>query len=338
MNDGNDGSVRYSVCGLGNPLLDHVGSGEEALLTALGAPKGSMNLVQREQAETVVALLRGAVRVPGGSCANTLRALAWLASSVEMPPAVYCGAVGDDRWGKEYRRALEGLGVHTRLAVKSAPTGCSMIVVTPDFERTMFTYLGACREYTAGDLDLPAIRRSRFFHVTGYMWDTENQKQAVRQAIECAGHAGVSVSFDLADPFVVQRYHAEFLEWLPGRVQLLFGNRDEYRLLFGAELADAQLLARAAEVADTAVMKAGAEGCWVIEEGRPVRVQAFPVAPVDTTAAGDCFAGGFLYGCLRGLGHLPAARLANRLAAEIVTVTGCDLGRIDTRRVLPEAK
>ena len=222
------------------------------------------------------------------------------------------------------------------MVTKSLPTGCSVILVTPDHERTMFTYLGACREYGLEDLDLAALSGSKIFYTTGYMWDTDNQKQAVKRAMEHSRQRGVAIFFDLADPFVVHRYHEEFRSWLPSRVDVLFGNRDEFQLMFGPDLQDRELLARAAEVSPVLLMKTGCDGCIVSDRGRIHCIEGFCVEPLDTTAAGDCFSAAYIFANLRGHPPVKAARLANRLAASIVTVLGCDFSNLDRDLILRE--
>jgi sugar/nucleoside kinase (ribokinase family) len=330
-------SEEYSVFGLENPLFDRVAAVADAVVAEVGAPKGTMNLVDHAQMRRVLALAKGFRSIPGGSAANTVRAVACLSRARAVPPPVYSGAVGCDPEGEEYGSILRAQGVVTRLACKREPTGCSVILVTPDRERTMFTFLGACREYTPEDLDQGLLIRSRYLYLTGYMWDTENQRQAALLAGSTALAEGVRVAFDLADPFAVRRYRQQYLSWIPAHVEVLFGNREEFRLLLGEGLTDGELAEAAGELAPQAVMKIGAEGCLVNYFGQVSRVAGFPVTPVDTTAAGDCFAAGYLYGQLRGFSAQGSARLANRLAAWIVTVEGCDLENMDPAEVLRDA-
>ena len=237
---------------------------------------------------------------------------------------------------KAYNNSLKAAGINVQVVTKSLPTGCSVILVTPDHERTMFTYLGACREFGLEDLDLAALSGSQIFYTTGYMWDTDNQKLAVKRAIEHSRQRGVAVYFDLADPFVVHRYHGEFRSWLPSRVDVLFGNRDEFQIMFGPKLSDPELLVEAAKVSPVLLMKTGCDGCLVSDHGRVGSVDGFCVEPLDTTAAGDCFSAAYIFASLRGFPPLQAARLANRLAASIVTVLGCDFSSLDRDLILRE--
>jgi sugar/nucleoside kinase (ribokinase family) len=329
--------AEYSVFGLENPLFDRIAAVAETVIAAVGAPKGTMNLVDYSQMRKVLALAGSYRSIPGGSAANTARGVAFLSRGEPLAPPVYCGAVGSDPEGEEYDRILRSQGVVTRLARKRQPTGCSVILVTPDRERTMFTFLGACREYTSEDLDRELLAVSRYLYLTGYMWDTENQKQAALAAGATALREGVRVAFDLADPSAVRRYREQYLSWIPAHVEVLFGNREEFRLLLGEDLEDGELAEMAGELCPQAVLKIGAEGCLVNFFGKVSKIAGFPVRPVDTTAAGDCFAAGYLYGQLREFSAERSARLANRLASGIVTVEGCDLDSLDPAEVLRAA-
>ena len=331
----------YSIFGLGNPLLDFIAAVDEATLERTGAPKGTMNLVDAARMEHILSMVSDYANVPGGDSANTLRAVSWLKQadrrlSARLEPMVYSGAVGEDPLGTRYGEILEQAGIVHRLVRKPAPTGCSVILVTPDRERTMFTHLGACREYSWRDLDLKALERSRLLYFTAFMWDTETQKEAVMLAIDRAKAAGIPIAFDLADPFAVHRGKAEFLGLIPARVDILFGNREEFRMMFGENLPDRELVSEAGRFCPLVLMKVGSGGCWVNHGGELRQVAAFAVRALDTTAAGDCFAAGFLYGWLSGRSADVSARLANRLAASIVTVRGCDLAALDPIPIVSE--
>jgi len=326
----------YSVIGLGNPLLDFIAPVDSGVLEALSAKKGTMNLVDREAVERVLSVLNDYTNIPGGSAANTLRAISWLDRGGTLGPLLYCGAVGPDQRGRNYKRILETAGITVQIVAKTLPTGCSVILVTPDHERTMFTYLGACREYGLKDLDLDALGKTKLFYTTGYMWDTANQKQAVLRAIEQCRKEEGRICFDLADPFVVHRYHGEFRSLLPSRIDVLFGNREEFRIMFGRDFDDLRLLEEAAKICPVVLMKVGRDGCYVGDHGENHHVEGFCVDPLDTTAAGDCFSAAFIYAILRGHSSVQAAKLANRLAASIVTVLGCDFTDLDKDVILRE--
>lgn len=329
----------HSVFSVENPLVDIIARVDAAFLAARGKRPGTMHLIDETESTALVAALErpasgtaaprnvfAAPRtLPGGSAANTLRGVAWLNRGGELAPPLFGGAVGRDSLGDRYRAALAAAGVEPALVRTDARTGTSIILVTPDGERTMNTHLGACRLYRAADLALDRLARSRVLYLTGYLWDTENQREAAEMAAAHARAHGITVAFDLADPWVVERYHERFRDWVPRSVDLLFANGKELSLLTGTSC-DEDCMEAAKAVAPIVVMKVGAQGCWV--GGRAVpRAELVPtvaVKPLDTTGAGDSFAGGWLYAMLRGRDPTSCARLANEVARGIVGVYGCD--------------
>jgi sugar/nucleoside kinase (ribokinase family) len=325
----------YSVYGIGNPLMDYIVYADYELLASLHAKPGTMNLIDGEQRQSLHSRLEHYYTIPGGSCANTVRGIAWLGKIDPIAPACYAGAVGGDDVGSCYISELGALGIITRIAVKESETGTSTIIVTPDCERTMFTYLGACREFEKADLDFELLQQAQYLHIAGYMWDTDGQKRATLSAISAAREAGVVISFDLADPFLVQRNRKEFLGWIPEMVNLLFGNREEISLMLqkpGGK--DGDLIREAGKLAPLVAMKVGAEGCYVNDRGRILYSPGFEVLAMDTTGAGDFFAAGFLFNLIKGRGIEASARLANRFGAAIVKVEGCSLFNLDQRDIL----
>jgi sugar/nucleoside kinase (ribokinase family) len=321
-----------SVYGVENPLMDFITHVEHAFVASTGKNPGSMNLVEKGEAESLLARIGEFRNIAGGSAANTIRGIAWLAGG-ELPPPVFNGAVGKDDVGDRYGRIMERAGVHAVLRRKDARTGISLILVTPDGERTMLTYLGACREFGPADLDPGLLAGSRILHLTGYLWDTEGQKAAAGEAVDIARKAGrrILLSLDIADPFVARRYRKEFLDWIPGKVDLLFGNREELSQLTG-EILDERVLRRARELSPMIVMKTGAEGCLACHGAEETRVGTQALVPKDTTGAGDAFAAGFLHGMLLGKTMEECARRANALAAAICCVEGCDYAALDRGR------
>jgi sugar/nucleoside kinase (ribokinase family) len=329
----------HSLYAVENPLMDIIAHVDYGFLRRFNKQPGTMHLVEYAEVAALVAEIESFKTTPGGSAANTARGFAWLAgpeggalresilgpARMETPPApLFNGAIGADARGDEFARLMAEAGVHAALVRKKTPTGTSVILVTPDGERTMNTFLGACREFGPEDLDLARLADSRILYLTGYLWDTENQRRAADAAALRARRtgSGTLVAFDLADPFAVRRYAEQFRSWVPGRVDVIFGNRDEFALLTGASC-DEDCVSEAAALAPLIVMKVGARGCLVGSNGGFTAVDGFPVQLVDTTGAGDAFAAGFLYGMLAGAEPLACARLANALAARVVGREGC---------------
>jgi sugar/nucleoside kinase (ribokinase family) len=338
--------VVHSLFGVENPLMDVIAHVDYPFLQRFGKQPGTMHLVDDAEVTALLAEVTGPRTLPGGSAANTARGIAWLcgeegrqmretvlgaSTSGPLPDApVFNGAIGRDARGDLFLSQIVQAGVRASLVRKDTPTGTSVILVTPDGERTMNTYLGACRDFTAADLDRERLEDSRLLYLTGYLWDTENQRLAAEAAVDCARGGGgarparspLPVAFDLADPFAVRRYGDRFREWIPGHVDILFGNRDELALLTRSSC-DEDCVGDAGELAPLVVMKIGAGGCIVGWKGTVVHAPGERVVALDTTGAGDAFAAGFLFGWMAGAEPRECARLANSLAARVVCAEGC---------------
>ncbi len=316
--------------GLGNPIVDliaHVGLDS---VNALGAVPGSMNLVDGPRQAEVLRSTKAYYRAPGGSCSNTVRAVAFLNRLAgNRGRILYTGCVGNDEDGRLFSSLLERAGVEPHLSIKSAHTGTSAILVSQDHERTMFTNLGASRELAYTDIDVAAVSTCGIFHTTGYMWDTKNQEAATIKAAKRCRDAGGTVSFDVADPFVADRYREKLQEWVPGNVDLLFANREELASLLERDDEPESLIRAAADLAHTVALKVGKDGCLILHKGVVVRIPGITVEPKDTTGAGDAFAGGFLFGLIAGKSPEECGIVANRLAASIVAVEACDYEAVD---------
>jgi len=218
----------HSVYAIENPLMDYVMHEDYTFLSRFGARPGTMQLVEHSIFREILKASRGYSVFPGGSGANTARALSMLTGSDKsLGLPCFSGGIGFDDAGETGEAILGDLGIDTAMAYKDSPTGVSAIVVTPDHERTMFTNLGACRDFGPEDVSLDYIRSCKFLYSTGYMWDTEPQKKALFAAVDEALAAKVPVCFDLADPFVVDRYYKELSDWIRGRINILFANREE---------------------------------------------------------------------------------------------------------------
>jgi len=321
--------------------MDVVAHVDYAFLKRFGKNPGTMHLVEYSEITRLLAEISAFRTSPGGSAANTARGIAWLSGAAgqalrhevlgrpstltPVPPSpVFNGAIGRDRLGDEFASLMAEAGVQAALVRKDTPTGTSVILVTPDGERTMNTFLGACRDFKVEDLDLARLAASRVLYLTGYLWDTENQRRAADRAAEFARADGraISIAFDLADPFAVRRYAEKLTAWIPGRVDVLFGNQDELSLLTGSSC-DEDCVTEAMKLAPIVVMKTGERGCLVGWDGRYELVPGVKVKVMDTTGAGDAFAAGFLYGRLLGVSPIDCAKLANAVAARIVSVEGC---------------
>ncbi|MYB20282.1 MAG: adenosine kinase [Holophagales bacterium] len=313
------------LVGIENAILDLLVRVEDRHLDEMGLDKGIMKLVTAEEQEAILdhVLNRdGEILQPeieaGGSCANVLRAASLLGVD-----ASYSSAVAGDDTGRLFERGLNASRVRNRLARIDGVTGTSVVLVTPDGERTMNTHLGVCRKYRPEHVPEDDIRRSRIFFTTGYIWDTPNQIDAIEHAIEVARAAGAKLAIDVADPFAVRRSRDHLMRHKEHGFDILFANAEEARMMTGlGPQAAASELAKTIEVV---AVKDGVRGAWVRRGDEVHRVPAHQVEVVDTTGAGDCFAAGFLYGLLRGLPIRTCCEIGIAMAADTITHLGVKL-------------
>ena len=303
------------VVGIGNAIVDAVAEADDALLADEGLPKGSMTLIDAARARALRMLMGEAVEVSGGSAANTMVGVARLGGV-----AGYVGKVRDDAAGDVFRRDIEASDVAfpTPAAVDGAGTARCLVFVTPDAQRTMTTYLGACVELGPADIDPDFIARARLLYMEGYLWDPPDAKEAFRKALGIAHAAGGRVCLSLSDSFCVERHRAELRDLVANHVDVLFANEDEAMSLYEVGDFDTALAAARADCA-IAVLTRSAKGSVVAGDGAVHTIEAVPVAHiVDTTGAGDLYAAGFLLGLARGFALDRCGRLAALTAGEIV--------------------
>jgi sugar/nucleoside kinase (ribokinase family) len=310
----------YDVLGIGNAIFDILVQTDERFLAAHGMTKGGMALIDEARAAAIYRDMGPAVEMSGGSAANTIVGLANLGART-----AYVGKVKDDQIGRLYRHDIRAAGVafETRPAPDGPATGCSYILVTPDGERTMNTYLGAAQELMPDDIDAAQVAASAILYLEGYLWDPKSAKEAFVKASRIAHDAGRQVALTLSDSFCVDRYRGEFLELMRGgTVDLVFANQAEVHALYQTADFDTALGQLRGD-AKLAVVTRSEQGCVVASKDGVTAVPAFPIERmVDTTGAGDLFAAGFLFGLVRGAGHEMAGRLGALAAAEVIQHIG----------------
>lgn len=322
----------YDVFGMGNSLIDIQAFVDDTLLGSIGVNKGIMHLIDEERSRSILKRLETipTEMVPGGSCANTMSTIAFLGGH-----PVYTGIVTQDEYGEIYEEKLQGYGVKTKTKwLNHGLTGSSIILTTPDAERTMNTHLGVCRQFEKSDIDLESLKQSQVFYLTGYMWDTEAQKETAMYAMEQAKRFGLKVSFDIADPFLVERNRGEFPYIIKEYVDILFGNAQEVMMLtdIDSPLEAGKVLQEDCEIA---AVKIGKEGSYIITD-HVEKVASFPVSAVDTTGAGDSYAGGFLYAYCQNKALAECGRFANYIASKIVLVKGLGFHLLDRQAIQDE--
>jgi sugar/nucleoside kinase (ribokinase family) len=313
-------SAKYDVLGIGNAIFDILVQTDEGFLASHGMTKGGMALIDESRAAAIYRDMGPATEMSGGSAANTIVGLANLGAR-----AAYVGKVKDDQIGKLYAHDIRAAGVafETSPATDGPATGCSYILVTPDGERTMNTYLGAAQELMPGDIDADQVAASAILYLEGYLWDPKNAKDAFVKAAGIAHESGRQVALTLSDSFCVDRYRGEFLDLMrSGTVDLVFANEAELHSLYQTSDFDTALKQFRADV-NLAIVTRSEKGCVVGSRDGVTAVPAFPIEKmVDTTGAGDLFAAGFLFGLVRGIGYENAGRLGALAAAEVIQHIG----------------
>jgi sugar/nucleoside kinase (ribokinase family) len=313
-------SERYDVIGIGNAIVDVLARAEDDFLVKHGMAKGSMSLVDEARAEAIYAAMGPAIEISGGSAANTIVGVASFGGR-----AAFIGTVKDDTLGGVFTHDIRAAGVgFSTLPFKNGPsTARSYILVTPDGERTMNTYLGAAQLLSAAEVTDAEIAAAKVTYLEGYLWDPQNAKDAFVKAAKIAHQAKRTVALTLSDPFCVDRYRDEFLALVKnGTVDLLFANESELKSLYETADFDSAVVALRRH-AKLAVVTRSEKGALVVTPEKIEAVDAFPVEEVvDTTGAGDLFAAGFLYGFARGLPHAASARLGALAAAEVISHLG----------------
>lgn len=308
------------VLTIGNAIVDVLARAEEDFLRRENLIKGSMRLIDAAEAERLYSHMGPAQLISGGCAGNTAAGVASLGGR-----GAFIGKVAADELGKFFRHDMEALGIRFPTAdlVGGPPTARSMILITPDGERTMNTFLGACQELTPDDIHRETVEAAAITYLEGYLWDPPKAKEAFRQASRIAHAAERKVAITLSDSFCVDRFREEFLALCrTGAVDIVFANRAEALSLYQtSDFATAvDLLAADARLA---VVTLSEEGSLVISGSERVRVPAAPVASVvDLTGAGDLYAAGFLHGLARGLPHEICGELGSLAAAEVITHVG----------------
>jgi adenosine kinase len=311
---------RYDVIGIGNAIVDVIARAEDDFLVAHGMHKGTMALIDQARAEKIYQAMGPAVESSGGSAANTIVGVASFGAR-----AAFVGKVKDDELGRAFAHDIRA----SRVAFDSKPaddgpsTARCYIMVTPDGERTMNTFLGAAQDLKPADIDEAKIASAALVYLEGYLWDPPQAKEAFVKAAAIAHKAGRRVALTLSDAFCVDRYRAEFLALIrKGTVDIIFANEHELHSLY--ETADFDTAVKALRhEAKLAVVTRSEKGCVVVTRKTIEAVQAMPIdRVVDVTGAGDLFAAGFLVGLARGKDNRTAARLGALAAAEVIQHIG----------------
>ncbi|MGR3502402.1 adenosine kinase [Pseudaestuariivita sp.] len=309
-----------NVTGIGNAMVDILARCDDAFLVGAGVDKGIMQLIDMDRAVDLYGKIGPAREVSGGSAANTIAVIAALGGST-----AYVGKVKDDQLGHIFAHDMRAIGgvYETPLAPENDPqeTGRCIVLVTPDGERSMNTYLGVTEHLTADDIDPEQIAKSEWIYLEGYRFDGPESHAAFAKAIDAAKGAGTQVSLTLSDPFCVSRHRDAFRKMIVDGVDLLFCNRAELLSMYETEDFDAALKTCGSEVSILACTDSE-NGAYVVANGEITHVGADPVDIVDATGAGDAFAGAFLYGITHGADLATCARMGNLAAGSVIAHIG----------------
>ena len=307
------------MIGIGNALVDVLSQAEESLVARQGLTKGTMHLVDESRARALYEAMGQGVEISGGSAANTVVGVASFGGR-----AHYVGKVRDDQLGDVFGHDLRatGVGYDTPRATSGPPTGRCLILVTPDAQRTMSTFLGASVRLGPADVDRSLIARGKILYLEGYLFDPPDAQEAFRAAAAIAHAAGRKVALTLSDPFCVERHRAAFLDLLEHHVDILFANELEICALYQVPDFDAAL-PRVRGHCELAALTRSAKGSVLVSGDTVHAIPAHPVAAVvDTTGAGDLYASGVLYGLSQGLDLPTCGRLGSLAAAEVIAHVG----------------
>ncbi len=315
--------MTIDVYGVGNSLVDIQARVPDEIVTQLGYHKGVMTLVDETAQHRVLRAVDGAPlsRCAGGSAANTVIALADFGGK-----AAYAGKVAGDPLGRFFLQDMRKIGVTIDVPVAEGDTGTCVILITADAQRTMLTHLGVSASLGPEDVSEDAIRNAKYVYVEGYLFGGEPTRSAALRTMELAKQNGVKVAFTVSDPFLISAHRDEFWRLIEGPVDLLFCNLEEARSLTGRH----DPVDCAIEIhrhAENVALTLGPDGSLLMHEGQVIPIEGVPAKAIDTTGAGDMYAGALLYGITNSLSWKDAGHLASHAAARIVEQLGARLQR-----------
>jgi adenosine kinase len=310
----------FDVLTIGNAIVDVLAHTEEDFLVREGLVKGSMRLIDGAEAERLYGHMGPAQLISGGCAGNTAAGVASFGGR-----AAFIGKVADDELGRFYRHDMRALGIHfpTAPLTEGKPTARSMILITPDGERTMNTNLAACQELSPADIDRKTVEAAAVTYLEGYLWDPPKAKEAFRVAASTAHQAGRKVAITLSDSFCVDRFRDEFLELMQEKsLDIVFANRHEVLSLYQTSDFETAVASLAKDI-PLAVVTMSEEGSLAVADGARIRIPAAKIERVvDLTGAGDLYAAGFLFGLARGFPHDVCGRLGSLAAGEVISHVG----------------
>tara|TARA_Y100001980_G_C14545706_1_gene325424 strand:- start:1498 stop:2508 length:1011 start_codon:yes stop_codon:yes gene_type:complete len=313
----------YPIYGIGNPIVDIIFHVSDKDIKTLGLNKGTMSLVTKDRQTEIINYLKieNASILPGGSAPNTIIACNGLGI-----PSVLSGKIGNDQFGNIYLDQLKKYNVVSRVVQGNGSTGTSVVLITPDAERTMNTHLGICRDFSPKDIDKEVLMNSSFLYFTGYMWDTESQKEAIQKAVKIAKKNCLKICFDVADPFVVERNREEFYEFIKSDVDIIFANEPELSILFQTKNIEGSIN-QLMSIVECGGVKLGKKGSIVFNNFEKNKIEPNIISAKDTTGAGDMYAAGFLSSFYKTNDYISSGQTGSTIAEEIIQINGAQFSR-----------
>ena len=312
------GPFENHVTGIGNAIVDVLARTEDAFLERHNLVKGSMNLIGADAAQTLYGEMGPAREISGGSAANTIAGIAALGGKT-----AFIGKIANDDLGEIFAHDIRSLGVRfaTQPTDVGGPTARSFILITPDAQRTMNTFLGASQSLGPDDVDEITIKSSLITYLEGYLWDPPKAKEAFLKAIDIAKSSGRFVALTLSDAFCVERYREEFRDLVEKRINILFANEAEIMSLYETETFEEALNEVRGHV-ELAALTRSDKGSVILSADDTIQVPPEDVKVVDTTGAGDLYAAGFLFGVSHGYSLKASGKLAAKCASEVISHLG----------------
>ena len=308
----------YDVVGLGSAIVDAISHADDSFLEEWGIDKGGMTLIDEQRAHLLYDAMGPASETSGGSAANTVAGVASFGGT-----AAFIGTVRDDQLGEIFRHDIRASGVDFDVpaGTDGPSTARCLILVTPDAQRSMSTYLGISSLVDPANVDEDLVAAAKVVYCEGYLWDMPQTIEAITKAFDRARRAGGKVAFALSDDFCVDRHRADFLALVDERVDLLFANAEEICSLYEVDHVEAAIDAVRGHC-EIAVVTCSADGSVIVTAGETIRVSAHPTDVEDTTGAGDLYASGFIYAYTQGLDLATCGRLGSAAAAEVISHLG----------------
>ena len=315
----NTSNPSLDIVGIGNAIVDVLTTTDDSVLERLSLNKGSMTLIDANKAKELYEITTNRIQRSGGSVANSLACIAQLGGKT-----AFIGRVRNDELGEIFTKEISTTGTIFKTPTSSVgpSTARCIIFITPDAQRTMCTYLGASVLLEPRDLDFSAVREAKILYLEGYLWDNPAAKDAFIKAAEIAKNAGRKVALSLSDSFCVNRHRESFLKLVRNHIDILFANEDEIKALYKTSSLNTAI-EELKKTCDLAAITIGKKGSILISSGKEINIDPFIFGKaIDTTGAGDLYAGGFLKGLADGLKPEISARIGSICAGHIVTQLG----------------